>query len=40
MFSLNLLNSVTKNIWHQKLFDSAASGVRDQDAATVPARHM
>ena len=41
MFSLNLLNSVTKNIVATvKGFEPTTSCVREQDATTVPATHI
>ena len=39
MFSLNVLNSVAKNIYQLKaLFKTAISCVREQDVTIVPAR--
>ena len=44
MFSLNLLNSVTKKICHYskgaRTCHPATSCLKDQDDTTVPARHM
>ena len=40
MFSLNAANSMTKKYLSLKGLEPPTSCVRDQDATTVPARHM